>query len=633
MTPQAIIKKLKEPFVKIIKVSLRTKLMVAFFLTVIICLGIVFALALRVINARFDEMAKERISDAVFSIAKELATTGDEATGKLEKIAQIAELKRKMLVKYGTSGIDYLGLSNQLIDLMRSTGLDILEITDRNGTVIASAHETGRIGQVKPADALLSTALTGKNAKAISVENLISGNYLALKSSVPIYYKDEIIGVLTGGYLINVEFLQRLKRVSAVELGLVRGNNLEFGTITDVQGRPISQMQLGPEFISAIRSSKSQLIKRITLNQTEFSIGGMPLVADGKSIGILVVAVSQERLQQTVVELRRIFVEFGVIGMIFALLVAFIIARRITAPVEKLVDSAVAISRGDFDQQIPVTSKDEIGMLVSSFNYMAKELKENQVKLIAAMRLAEWQEVARRIAHEIKNPLTPIQLSIQNLQISLNQKTDDFDEVFQESTQTILEEVENLRKIVNSFTEFAKMPKPQKEWIDLKEVLESTITLYTSGQEKIKVKVSIADQIPKLFADPEQLRRAFSNLIKNAIDAMPIPLCEDPRSPNGAFGNGGNLTIAVCATTLKEQPAVQISFSDTGEGMTPETIKKLFLPYFSTKKKGTGLGLSMVDRIISDHGGTISVTSELDRGSTFTIIIPVSFEELPETKE
>ncbi|MFB3896903.1 MAG: PAS domain-containing sensor histidine kinase [bacterium] len=618
MTPQAIIKKIKEPFVKIIKVSLRTKLMIAFFLTVIICLVVVFTVALRVINNRFDEMAKERITDAVHSIAKELANTGEEASGKLEKIAQISELKRKMLVKYGTSGIDYLGLSNQLIDLMRSTGLDILEITDLNGTVLASAHETGQIGLIKPIDTLMQTALTGRNAKGICVETLISGNYLVLKSSVPIYYKDEIIGVLTGGYLINKEFLQKLKRVSAVELGLVRGNNLELSTIVDSQGKPVSQLQLGPEFLSAIRSSKTPLIKRITLNQTEFSIGGMPLLTEKKSIGILLVAVSQEKLQQTVAELRRIFIEFGVIGMIFSLLVAFFISRRITAPIEKLVDSAVAISRGDFDQQVPVTSKDELGMLVSSFNYMAKELKENQVKLIAAMRLAEWQEVARRIAHEIKNPLTPIQLSIQNLQKSHSQTKDDFDEVFQESAQTILEEVENLRKIVNSFTEFAKMPKPMREWIELPEVLDSTITLYASGQENIKFETTITSQIPRINADPEQLRRAFSNLIKNAIDAMP---------------NGGKLTISIATATLKEEPAIQVSFADTGEGMTKETIDKLYLPYFSTKKKGTGLGLSMVDRIISDHGGTIDVKSEINKGSIFTIVIPVNNEEVSEIEK
>ncbi|MDI6782625.1 MAG: ATP-binding protein [bacterium] len=608
MTPQAIIKKLKEPFTKIIKISLRTKLMTAFAVTVWICLIVIFAFALRVVTARFDEMAKERIQDALRNIASELATTGDEATGKLERIAQIAELKRKMLVKYESSRIDYLGLSNQLIDLMRSTGLDILEITDRDGTVIASAHETGKIGQSKSADAFIQTALTGKNVKAISVENLVSGSYLALKSSVPIYYRDEVIGVLTGGYLLNADFLQRLKRVSAIELGLVRGNNLELSTLTDMQGKPISQMQLGAEFLSAIRSSKTPLIKRMTLKQSEFSIGGMPLVTDGKSIGILLVAVSQEKLQQTVAELRRIFIEFGIMGMIFAILVAYFISLRITVPVEKLVESAVSIAKGDYDQQIPITSKDELGMLVSSFNYMAKELRENREKLIAAMRLAEWQEVAKRIAHEIKNPLSAIQLSIQNLQQSHSQQKNDFDEVFQESAGTILEEVEALSKIVNEFSEFAKMPKPQLEWIDLPEVLESTINLYASGQEKIKFNLEVAESIPKLFADPEQLRRAFSNLIKNAIDAMP---------------NGGKLTIAVTSSTLNDTPAVQVAFADTGEGMTPEIIKKLFLPYFSTKKKGTGLGLSMVERIISDHNGTISVTSVVDQGSTFTLLIPV----------
>ena len=136
-----------------------------------------------------------------------------------------------------------------------------------------------------------------------------------------------------------------------------------------------------------------------------------------------------------------------------------------------------------------MTGKDEISMLMSAFNYMTRELRENQKKLVTAVRMAEWQEVARRIAHEIKNPLTPITVQIEDLRRCYRDKNEDFDEVFEESTRIVLEEVHNLTRIVNEFSSFARMPKLIKEWTNIREILDSTVALYDNLQKNIQITI------------------------------------------------------------------------------------------------------------------------------------------------
>ncbi len=596
--------------------GIRTKLVSSLVFLVVISLATVMYFSLRIVMVQFDKMSEERVSSAIRAISMEVTLEEKDALQKLVQTAKIVELKRKMLVRYEGEQIDYAGLALQLNDLKESTGLDLLEITDKQGVILASGHEPGRVGQMVNEDPLVRSSLRGKMQSSLVVEPLLSGSNLAIKVSVPIEQRGEIIGSMTGGYFINRRFLERFRQLSSAHVILIRPDGAAISSLPGMSDFDDTALKLDPAYAKKVLTLRESRFDTIRVGGIDYRVGNKPLIYQGKILGTLIVMVSNQVIDQTFSELRKAFIGLSVIAILLAILISYLIALRITRPIESLVEGAVAIAGGDFDHQIPQTGKDEIAMLINAFNYMTHELQENQKKLITAIRMAEWQEVARRIAHEIKNPLTPIALSIENLQRSYRDKDDNLDEIFNESTQTILEEVRNLQRIVDEFSAFARLPRLRKEWMDLVELMESTVSLYENLRENVRIKLIYENEIPQVYADTEQLRRAFSNLIKNAMDAMP---------------EGGDLTVRLQLEHVNERGFVILEFMDTGIGISEENLKKLFIPYYSTKKKGTGLGLSIVEKIISEHKGTIRAESLEGIGSRFIIRLPV--EELDHSFE
>jgi signal transduction histidine kinase len=243
--------------------------------------------------------------------------------------------------------------------------------------------------------------------------------------------------------------------------------------------------------------------------------------------------------------------------------------------------------------------------LARDFNGMTEQLVEQRDRMIQAERVAAWRELARRLAHELKNPLFPLQITIENLQRSRDATPEQFDEVFRESTSTLLAELEHLKTIVGRFSDFAKMPAPQLEPVDVNQLARQVMQLFEAqlqapGGPPIETKLQVASDAGEVPADPDQLRRALRNLVLNALDAMP---------------QGGTLTIR----TARHENKVAVEVSDTGEGLTPEECDRLFTPYYTTKQHGTGLGLAIVQSVVSDHKGTITVQSEPGKGTTFRI--------------
>jgi nitrogen fixation/metabolism regulation signal transduction histidine kinase len=225
--------------------------------------------------------------------------------------------------------------------------------------------------------------------------------------------------------------------------------------------------------------------------------------------------------------------------------------------------------------------------------------------MIQAERVAAWRELARRLAHELKNPLFPLQITIENLQRARAASPEQFDEVFRESTSTLLAELDHLKTIVGRFSDFAKMPAPQLERVDVNQMAREVVHLFEAqlqapGRPRVETKLQLAAEVGEVLADPDQLRRALRNLVLNALDAMP---------------QGGTLTIR----TARHDNKVALEVSDTGEGLTPEEVDRLFTPYYTTKQHGTGLGLAIVQSVVSDHKGTITVHSEPGQGATFRI--------------
>jgi nitrogen fixation/metabolism regulation signal transduction histidine kinase len=242
---------------------------------------------------------------------------------------------------------------------------------------------------------------------------------------------------------------------------------------------------------------------------------------------------------------------------------------------------------------------------------MTEDLAQQKDRTLQAERVAAWRELARRLAHELKNPLFPLQVTVENLMRAKQKSPEMFEEVFHEGTATLLAEIDNLKTIIGRFSEFSKMPQPQRRPTQVNDVVRSVLRVFNAQlqhaqlQEKnqIAVRTELADALPGISADPDLVHRALQNLVLNAIDAMP---------------QGGELAIRTA--TLGDR--VEISVSDTGSGLTQEECERLFTPYYTTKQHGTGLGLAIVQSVVSDHGGKISVESTKEKGTTFRIELP-----------
>lgn len=230
---------------------------------------------------------------------------------------------------------------------------------------------------------------------------------------------------------------------------------------------------------------------------------------------------------------------------------------------------------------------------------------EDLTELIKAQKVATWREVAQRIAHEIKNPLTPIQLSAQRLRKKFSEKAPDFEAVFDESTNVIVNEVNSLKRLVDEFSKFARMPAPQLSRQSLHEVIRDVVALYRSAHREVEWVMELDDALPPLNMDRDQMNRVFVNLFDNAIQAM---------------NQKGRLWVTTHFDSRRRKAIIRVA--DEGTGISPEDQEKLFVPYFSRKRTGTGLGLAIVQRIVTDHDGQIRAANNEPNGAVFTIELP-----------
>lgn len=308
----------------------------------------------------------------------------------------------------------------------------------------------------------------------------------------------------------------------------------------------------------------------------------------------------QVEITTFLVALVNIYVLFFVLAIVFAI----IISRRISKPLQLIKEKIGRIELGKANEKINWSRKDEIGSLIIEYNRMIEELSESARLLARSERESAWREMAKQVAHEIKNPLTPMKLSIQYLKKAWDDKADDWDDRLDRFTKTIIEQIDNLSEIASEFSDFAKMPTKKTESIELNEVINNSIELY-NDHESIGLSVSL--QLGKFYikADKNQFIRVFNNLIKNSIQAT-------------EGKENGQIQISTKQTSTE----FLISVEDNGSGIPYEMHDKIFSPNFTTKTSGMGLGLSIVKSIIEDAKGKIWFESKVGEGTTFFISFP-----------
>ena len=310
----------------------------------------------------------------------------------------------------------------------------------------------------------------------------------------------------------------------------------------------------------------------------------------------------KEEISSVIVTIINFYLIFSFIVISFAVF----LARQITRPL-LILQSKLSQLKFDYrNEKIDYKGKDEVGSLVTEYNRMVDALAESADKLARTERELAWREMAKQIAHEIKNPLTPMKLSIQYLQRAWNDKVPDFDGYLKRVTATLIEQIENLSSIASEFSKFAQMPKVKSEIVNLTEKIENSVMLFQNSTDVQIIFVNRADAVVEVKADGEQLLGVFNNLIKNAIQSIP------PEKE-------GRIEISVISLPSKK---VKVAITDNGKGIPEEFKKKLFIPNFTTKSGGMGLGLAISRRVVESAGGKIWFETEEGTGSTFYVELP-----------
>lgn len=362
-------------------------------------------------------------------------------------------------------------------------------------------------------------------------------------------------------------------------------------------------------FNALINSGNEEFIASTSFGNQKLLIGYRPVIKESDIVKIVAIPTFAQAPMFREQLLSTTSLLIGLFAIIFGVFIAFAsyIAGQLTQPIEELNDGIKTISDGNLDYVLPIKSQDEIGTLTQAYNVMLFRLKELQQNLVEAEREAAWKEMAQQVAHEIKNPLTPMKLSLQHLERQV--KNPDvpvnlLKEQISKINANIIEQIESLSRIASDFSNFARPIEQEFTPVNLNQILEQVVELYTHEQD-VQLALNIPEEAITVNGVKEELRRVFINLVKNGIEAMP---------------KGGKISLSMAEP---EDEYVQVSISDTGSGISEEYQQLIFIPNFSTKSSGTGLGLAIAKKIVEEHDGTIKFESKTGIGSTFTISLPV----------
>jgi nitrogen fixation/metabolism regulation signal transduction histidine kinase len=543
---------------------LRSRLTLAFGALAVVPLVVAVPLAIRDLRRTLSAELDARTAASTAATRAAVERTSDDVRRAVEDLAQsvaLEEVAREV----------HAGASSQLASsaerLMRDRALTVLSLFDAEGRTLSSGHLPARIGD--PDEALFSAARAGRKEPVPARVEIRSESGLrqapALIAARAMDYGALRIHVV-GGVLLDQRLAAHLAEIARAKVTLIAGDEAVASAGNAAPPTVSTSIDLPPVARIDLQHSRAALLEAERGIVTAFAT----LVA---------------------------------VGIALALLLGLLVARRITRPVEALTQAAREIASGRLDRQVHERASGEMGELVSAFNRMTADLRLTTEQLVASERVAAWQEVARRLAHELKNPLTPIQMSLETLLAAKKGKDPRFTQLFEESAGAVLEEVERLRRIVDEFSRFARLPKPQLRTVDLSELTSQVLALYAAPRHGVEIR-SRLDAGVQAAADRDQITQVLLNLMKNAEEALP--------------GGGGVVEVRVA----RRGAEAIVEVADNGPGIRPEDRPRVLEPYYTTKSGGSGLGLAIAARIAQEHGGRLEVGGEYGRGATFTLVLP-----------
>ncbi len=609
--------------------TFRRKLLILSALTVFFSVAAVGYLVSFVAGKAFRQTEEDRTAALVAQFQREFNRQSDEAVRRIQTIATSEPVAHiAMLLDHGAP--DHAGDIELARSMAENYQLDFLEFVDAHGTIISSAQWPAKFGYPEPAfESLAASAEQGAFLKLEELQDSTALGLFAVRatraSERPVY--------VIGGRRLDRSFLSALDLPADMRALLYqnRGGRFSADLLLDpsAQGAPNGERpaeKLAP-LIDVVRqyNQEATAIVHWSPDQADDEVfHAIPLRGTGGGagkdkplLGILLIGNSRRSYVELKRRIRASALLVGGSGIVLAILLSSWAAARVTRPVGQLARAAQDVAAGNWNTRVEVMGTDELAQLAESFNRMTTELLTQKERLVQTERVAAWRELARRLAHELKNPLFPLQLTVENLLRARTQSLEQFDEIFRESAHTLLAEISNLKTIIGRFSEFSRMPHPQLQSVQVNEILRGVAQLFQAqlqapGRAQISCILELDENLEPVAADPELLHRALSNLVLNAMDAMP---------------DGGKLILRSRGSAGK----VIIEVADTGSGLTREECERIFTPYYTSKQHGTGLGLAIVQSVVSDHGGRISVQSEPRQGTTFVIELASNLDTLQKT--
>ncbi len=546
--------------------SLRFRLIVGFALVAVIPLAVTTALLSRRIGDAVRGEAADRLAATLQVVEGRLRADASRIEEQVGFLSRDPILKRLVLVEPG-SGPD---LAEYLAERRVLLGLDFLFLVDSSGAVAADAalaplaamSSAGEAREVVPARRLSASRHDG-----LSTGPLRGAPGWAIESASPLRYRDARVGTLRGGIVLDSAQFARLGRASGVELRLEAPGDHGFSHTGLARSFALA---LGPE-------PHARVLGRV----------------------------STAAADRAIADLQRAALVLALLGVAIAIVLGVVGSRQVSRPVERLARFSERIARGEWDEPLAQEGTRELATLVAALERMRSDLGAYRVRLVASERQAAWSQMARHVAHEIKNPLTPIAVSVAGLKRSYAQGRSDFPAILDEAARIVGEEVDALKRLLRDFTELGRFPEPRRATCPMAELFADLGALYASEVAGGRLVLDRPDAGLVGHVDREQIRRALINLIQNGLEVVEAK---------------GRVRVAARAAG----EAIALEVEDDGPGLDAARRALLFTPDFTTKPQGSGLGLVIVERIVLDHGGTIAVESEPGRGTRFRILIPQS---------